>query len=45
MLFRGNKAKDKAKFQKTAMEDAEEFERTMRDPSVDVYACLVSFVG
>ena len=45
MLFRGVKAKDMAKFQKVATEDAEQFERSMRDPSVDVYACLVNFVG
>ena len=45
MLFRGVKAKDMAKFQKVATEDAEQFERSMRDLLVDVYACLVNFVG
>ena len=28
-----------------ATEDAEQFERSMRDLLVDVYACLVNFVG
>jgi len=45
MLFKGSKAKDQASFQKMATEDAEDFERTMRDPTVDVYACSVNFVG
>jgi hypothetical protein len=45
MLFKGNKAKDMAPFQKVATEDAEEFKRTMRDANADVYACVVNFVG
>ena len=45
MLFRGVKAKDIAKFQKVATEDAEQFKRSMQDLLVDVYACLVNFVG
>jgi hypothetical protein len=45
MLFRGDKAKDRASFQKIGVEDAESFEKSMRDPLTDVYACLVGSVG
>ena len=45
MLFKGTKASEGAKFQKVAIEDAKEFDRTMRDPRADVYACIVGFVG
>jgi hypothetical protein len=45
MLFRGTKDKDVGIFQQVAVEDAEVFDRSMRDPRADVYACLVSFVG
>jgi hypothetical protein len=45
MLFKGKKAKDKDAFQQVAIEDAKAFDRSMRDPTADVYACLVNFVG
>jgi hypothetical protein len=45
LLFRGVKAKEEATFKHVAAEDAEEFDRTMRDPRSDVYACLVGFVS
>jgi hypothetical protein len=45
ILFRGSKDKDRGPFQQVAVEDAESFDRSMRDPTTDVYACLVSFVG
>jgi hypothetical protein len=45
MLFRRTKAKDRASFRKVGLEDAVQFERSMRDPKADVYAFLVSFVG
>jgi hypothetical protein len=45
MLFRGRKAKDMGVFRQVAIEEAEAFDRSMRDPTVDVYACLVNFVG
>lgn len=45
MLFRGIKDKDAQHFSKIAIEDAEAFDKSMRDPTADVYACLVSFVG
>jgi hypothetical protein len=45
MLFRGQKAKDERAFRQVAIEDAESFDRSMRDPRADVYACLVNFVG
>jgi hypothetical protein len=45
MLFRGIKDKDRGSFQQIAIEDAESFDRSMRDPRTDVYACSVNFVG
>jgi hypothetical protein len=45
LLFRGAKVKDQGQFQKVAIEDAKQFESSMRDPKVDVYRCLVNFVG
>ena len=45
MLFQSAKAKDKAKFQKVATKDAKEFKKSMRNPTTDVYAYLVNFVG
>jgi hypothetical protein len=45
MLFRGRKAKDEGAYRQVAVEDAEAFDRSMRDPRVDLYACLVNFVG
>jgi hypothetical protein len=45
VLFRGTKVKDKGAFQQVAIEDAESFDRSMRDPTADVYACLVNAVG
>jgi hypothetical protein len=45
MLFRGNKVSERGRFQKVAAESAAEFDRTMRDPRTEVYACSVSFVA
>jgi hypothetical protein len=45
MLFRGSKAKDIGVFRQVAIEEAEAFNQSMQDPTVDVYACLVNFVG
>jgi hypothetical protein len=45
MLFRGSKAKDMGVFRQVAIEEAEAFDQSMRDPTVDIYACLVNFVG
>ena len=45
MLFKGNKVSERGRFQKVATEDAAEFDRTMRDPRTEVYACSVGFVG
>lgn len=45
MLFRGEKAQAWAGFQKLALEEAEEFEKTLRTPMTDVYALLVSAVS
>ena len=42
MLFRGLKSKDRTVYRKIALEEAEEFEKTMRDPTSDVYGCLVA---
>jgi len=44
IIFRGQKDKDKVPFQKIALEEAEEFEKTMRDPTSDVYGCLIASV-
>ena len=44
VLFRGEKDKDRSEFNKIALEDAEEFDKTLRAPSSDVYALLVSTV-
>jgi hypothetical protein len=45
MLFKGSKTKDVGVFRQVAIEEAEALDRSMRDPTVDVYACLVNFVG
>jgi hypothetical protein len=45
LLFRGNKVSERGRFQKVAAEGAAEFDRTMRDPRTEVYACSVSFVA
>jgi len=45
MLFRGDKVKDRPPYRKVGLEDTEQFEKSMRDPAVDVYACLVGSVG
>lgn len=45
MLFRGRKAKDERPHQPIALEDADEFDRTMRSAHSEVYACLVGSVG
>jgi hypothetical protein len=45
LLFRGQKVKDRPKFQQIGIEDAEQFEKTLRNPLVDVYACTVDDTG
>ena len=45
MLFKGNKVSEGGRFQKVAAESALEFNRTMRDPRTEVYACSVGFVA
>jgi hypothetical protein len=45
MLFRGKKDKDVEPFKQIALEDAETFDKSMRDPQTDVYACMVASVG
>jgi hypothetical protein len=45
MLFKGRKHKDFPKREKVSIEDAEEFDHTMRSPSSDVYVCSVNSVG
>jgi hypothetical protein len=44
ILFRGTKARDRPVYRKIALEEAEDFEKTMRDPKADVYRCLVALV-
>jgi transposase InsO family protein len=44
ILFRGTKARDRPVYRKIALEEAEDFEKTMRDPKADVYGCLVASV-
>lgn len=43
LLFRGQRQKDLPGYQLVAIEDAEEFDKTMRSPSSDVYVLLVNF--
>lgn len=43
LLFRGTLDRDERRFQQVAVEDAEEFERTLRSPSTDVFAVTVGF--
>ena len=45
MLFKGNKALERGRFQKVAIEDAVEFNCTMQDPRIEVYACSIGFIG
>lgn len=45
MLFRGVKAKDAPPYAKIALKDAEAFNRSIRDPTADIYTCVVSFAG
>jgi hypothetical protein len=45
MLFKGSKTKNIGVFRQVAIEEAEAFNQSMQDPTVDVYACLVNFVG
>ena len=45
MLFRGVKAKDALPYANVALEDAEAFDKSIRDPTADIYACVVSFAG
>jgi hypothetical protein len=42
MLFRGVKDKNVLKYAKVALEDASEFNRTMRSPHTDVYVCSIT---
>jgi len=45
MLFRGSPIKDRPKFEHISIEDAEQFDKTLRGSKVDVYACSVGLVG
>lgn len=45
LLFRGDNARNAPKFEQVAIESAEEFDRTMRSSTTDVYALIVNFVG
>jgi hypothetical protein len=45
LLFRGQKVKDRPKFQKIGIEDAKQFKKTLQNPLVDVYACTVDNTG
>jgi hypothetical protein len=45
MLFRESKAKNIGVFRQVAIKEAKAFDQSMRDPTVDMYACLVNFVG
>ena len=45
MLFRRVKTKDSPYFRKVVAEDAEAFNRIIRDPTVDIYVCIINFVG
>jgi hypothetical protein len=45
LYLRGKKAKDYSTFRQFDIEDAETFEKTMRERTSDVYACMVGFVG
>lgn len=45
LLLRGRKVKDQPPFQQVGIKDAESFDRSMRDPTVDVYACSINFLG
>jgi len=42
MLFRGNKAQSGPRYAKVALEDAEEFTKTLSRPDVDLYLCSIS---
>ena len=44
VIFRGTKSKDRTVYRKIAVEEAKEFEKTMRDPTADVYSCLIALV-
>jgi len=41
MLFRGIKGYDGPEYAKVAIEDADQFERTMQNPDADVYVCSI----
>jgi hypothetical protein len=45
VLFRKANTDSAPPYQKIAAEDAEQFDRTMRDPFATVYACTVSAIG
>ena len=42
MLHRGQRTKDQVLVARVGIEEAEEFDRSMRDPTVGVFACVVS---
>jgi hypothetical protein len=45
MLFRGSKAKDIGVFRQVVIKEAKAFNQSIQDSTVDIYACLVNFVG
>jgi hypothetical protein len=45
MLFWGVKDKDATPYTKVALKDAAAFNKSMRNLTVDVYACIISFAG
>jgi hypothetical protein len=45
MLFWGVKDKDATPYTKVALKDAAAFNKSIRDPTADVYACIISFAG
>ena len=44
MLHRGEKAKNSIPYHKVAIEDAEQFARTMYDQSSDIYFCSIAYL-
>jgi hypothetical protein len=45
MLFWGVKDKDVTRYTKVALKDAAAFNKSMRNPTADVYTCIISFAG
>jgi hypothetical protein len=45
MLFWGVKDKDATPYTKVALKDAAAFDKSIRNPTADVYACIIGFAG